>query len=71
MPAEKGLGLNNEERLFPTADSSCKDEQKYAIGTGAGCTLHLTTKHDQLLTEQRIFGDRFSLGASEDGERSS
>jgi hypothetical protein len=31
--------------------------------------LHLTTKHDQLLTQQRIFGQEFSLGASEIGER--
>jgi hypothetical protein len=34
-----------------------------------GWTLHLTAKHDQLLTQQGVFGDELGLGASEVGER--
>jgi hypothetical protein len=32
-------------------------------------TLHLTAQPDQLLTEQRVFGDEFCPGAGQIGER--
>ena len=63
MPAEEGLGLNNEERLFPTADSPREDDQEHAIGLGTGWTLHLAAEDDQLLTKQRIFGKELRPGA--------
>ncbi len=68
MPAQESRGLDNQERLFPTANGPCKDEQEYAIRFATSWTFDLTTKDDQLLTEQRIFGDEFCPGASEIGE---
>jgi hypothetical protein len=69
MPAEEGIGLNNVERLFPTADCSCKQDQEQPIGPGTRWALDLTTEDDQLLAKQRIFRDEVGLGASEIGER--
>lgn len=31
MPAEMGIGLNDEQCLFPTAGSSCEQYQKHTI----------------------------------------
>ena len=65
MPAEEGIGLHNEERLFPVPDGSREQDQEQPIGPGTRWALHLTTEDDQLLTEQRVFGDEFSPGAGQ------
>ena len=57
MPAEEGIGLNNEERLLPVPDGPCKYDEKQPIGPGTWWALHLTTEYDQLLTQQGVFGD--------------
>ena len=49
MPAEEGIRLNNEERLFPAAGSPCEQHQEDPIRLGTRWALHLTTKDDQLL----------------------
>jgi hypothetical protein len=69
MPAEEGLGLDNQEHLFPTADGPCEQDQKYPIRVTTSWTFDLTTKHDQLPTKQRIFGDEVSPGAGKISER--
>ncbi|MGO8951058.1 MAG: hypothetical protein ACLQUY_26070 [Ktedonobacterales bacterium] len=70
MPAEKGIRLNNEERLLPTADSSCEQDQEHAIALGTRWALDLTMEHDELLTEQGVFSDEIRLGAGQIGKRS-
>src|SRR5215469_3971179 len=60
MPAEEGVGLNNEERLFPTAGSPCEQHQEHTIGPGTRWALHPTSKDDQRLSEQSVFGNEFS-----------
>ena len=52
MPAEEGIGLNNEERLFPVPDGPRQHDQEESIGPGTRWALHLTAKDDQLLSEQ-------------------
>ncbi len=69
MPAEERIGLDNEERLFPTAGSPCEQHQKYLIRLGTHWALHLTAQRDELLTEQGIFSDEVRLGAGQIGER--
>ena len=69
MPAEKGIRLNNEERLFPTAGSPCEQHQKYLIRPGTHWALHLTAQNDELLTKQGVFCDEVRLGAGQIGER--
>jgi hypothetical protein len=68
MPAEEGLGLDNEKRLFPTADGPCEQDQKYPIRFATSWTFDLTTKDDQLLAKQCIFGEKFSSGSGKIGE---
>ena len=63
MPAEESVGLRNQERLLPMADSPCKHHQKDPIRPGIRWALDLAAEDDQLLTEERVFGDEFSLGA--------
>jgi len=70
MPAEKGSRLNNEERLFPVRDGSHKQQQEESIGPGTRWALDLTTEHDELLTEQGVFGDECSSGPGQIGKRS-
>ena len=68
MPAKKGVGLYNQERLFPAAGSSCQEEQDHPIRPGISQPFHLTAEDGELLTEERIFGYQFSLGTGKIGE---
>ena len=70
MPAQQRIGLDDEERLFPTGDSPSEHHQEHPIRLRTGWSFDLTTKNDQLLTEQRILGQEFRPAASEVGERS-
>ena len=63
MPAEEGIGLHNEKRLFPVPDGSREYDQKQPIGPGTCWALHLTAEDDQLLAQQRVFGNEFCPGA--------
>ena len=65
MPAEGRIGLNKEERLFPTGSSSCEQHQEDPICPGTRCALHLTSKDDQLLSQHGVFGDEFWPGAGQ------
>lgn len=65
MPAEMGIGLNNEQCLCPTAGSSCEQYQEQPIDPGTRWTLDLTVEDDQLLTEQRVLGDEACPGAGQ------
>ena len=60
MPAEEGLGLDNQERLFPVLGGPREQDQEKSIGPGTCWALDLTMEDDQLLTKQRIFGDECS-----------
>jgi hypothetical protein len=57
MPAEEGLGLDNQERLFPAMGSPCEQDQEQPIRPGTRWALDLTAENDQLLTKQRVFGE--------------
>jgi hypothetical protein len=71
MPTEEGIGLHNEERLFPTAGRPCEQYQEHAIGLGTRWALHPTAEDNQLLTKQGVFGQEFSPGTGQIGKRSS
>ena len=68
MPAEESIRLNNDERLLPTANSPCEQDQEESIGPGTRWTFDLTTKDDQLLAKQCIFGEKFRSGSGKIGE---
>jgi len=69
VPAEEGLGLNNQERRFPAMGSPRKRDQEHPIRPGRRWALHLTAEDDQLLAKQRIFGEKVSLGVGKISER--
>jgi hypothetical protein len=63
MPAEKGIRLHKEKRLFPVPDGSREYDQEEPIGSGIGWALHLTVENDQLLAQQRVLGNEVCSGA--------
>jgi hypothetical protein len=69
MPAEEGLGLNNQERLFPVPGSPREHGQEQSIRPGTRWALDLTAENDHLLTKQRVFGEKVSPGAGKISER--
>ena len=70
MPAEERIGLDNEERLFPRADDPCQQDQADPLRPSASWALDLTTENDELLSQQRVFGDEFRSGTGQIDERS-
>lgn len=48
-----------QERLPPEPRRSCQKHQQASIPLGAHWSFALSTKHEELLTEERIFGDKF------------
>jgi hypothetical protein len=70
MPAEEGIRLHKEKRLLPSLGRPREYDQEEPVSPATRWALDLTTEDDQRLPEQRMFGDKFGLGASEVDERS-
>ena len=69
MPAQKRLGLNDKERLFPGPNHSGEKYQEYSVCIPVNWSFHLSTQDDQLLPQQRVFGQQLSFISSQIGER--
>jgi hypothetical protein len=65
MPAEYGLGLNNDEGLFPATHRPRQQHQEQSIRLGTHWALHLTVQDHELLTEQCIFCNQLRLAPSQ------
>jgi hypothetical protein len=63
MPAEEGIRLHKEKRLFPVPDGSREYDQEEPIGPGICWALHLMVEDDQLLAQQRVLGNKVCPGA--------
>lgn len=63
MPTEEGVGLEDEESLFPVLDVAGEEDEPEAIGLRNGGLFDLAVEDDKLLTEQRILGDEVGFGA--------
>lgn len=57
MPAEEGIGLNNQGCVLPMAGSLREHDREYPIRPGTRWALDLAVEDDQLLAEERVFGD--------------
>ena len=59
MPAEEGVGSEDEQRFLPILDTAGKEDELQAIGLGKEWLFDLAVhaKRDELLAEQGIFGD--------------
>jgi len=66
MPAEEGFGMHKEKSLFPPAHGPCEQYQEHSLGLDTRWALRLTAEDDQLLTEQRVFGNEFQTWCGPD-----
>jgi hypothetical protein len=69
MPAQKCLWLNDKERLFPDPNHSGEKYQEYSVCFPVNWSFHLSTQDDQLLPQQRVFGQQFGFASGQIGER--
>ncbi len=68
MPAQNGVGLEDDESLFPVSDEPSQDQEREAIAAVEVRTFDLALKDDELLTQQGIFKDQLTFGPGEVGE---
>ena len=65
MPAEEGIGLHNQEGLFPMTGCSPEQHQEDPIRLGPRWALHLTVEDNELPAEERVFSNEFGPGAGQ------
>jgi len=68
MPAEQRLWLNDDEGLFPCPNEPSQQDQEHAIGPGERWPLHLPFEDDELLSQERNFGEELRLASAQIGE---
>ncbi len=61
MPSQKGLWLDDQERLPPGPRRPCQKHQEASIPRGAHWSFALSTKDDEVLAEERIFSNTFGF----------
>ncbi|CAG0947293.1 hypothetical protein ANRL1_03920 [Anaerolineae bacterium] len=69
MPAEEGIGLEDEQGLLPVLAATSEEDKPEPIGLrkdGLG-DLAMNAKRNALLTAKSILGDQVRLGACEIG----
>ena len=69
MPAQKRLRLDDKERLFPGPNHSGEKYQEDSVCFPVHWSFHLSTQDDQLLPQQRVFGQQFGFASGQIGER--
>lgn len=68
MPAPQGVRLKNHQHVCPVLKIAGKPYQQELILFPEGRTFHRTLQYDDLLTQQRIFSDKFGPRAEDIGE---
>ncbi len=63
MPTEERLWLNDEKHLLPGPHHPGQHHQEHPIRFGTGGLFHLSTKNNELLTEERVFCHEFGLAS--------
>jgi hypothetical protein len=67
MPAQERVGFEDEEHISPILHATGEKDEPEAIGLRQRGLLDFTAKDDELLTEQRIFGDEIGFSACQVG----
>ena len=64
MPAQKSIGFEDQERVFPMLNATSEKDEPEAIGLCEARLFNLAVQDDQLLAEESILGDelRFASG---------
>jgi hypothetical protein len=63
MPPQKRLWLDNEQGLFPGPNRPSQQHQEHPVRFGTGGSFHLSTKNNELLTEERVCCHEFGLAS--------
>ncbi len=64
MPAEEGVGLDNEEGLFPERRRSGQQKKPEAVPIAQFRAFDLAMEDDELVPEEGIFGDEMGSTAN-------
>jgi len=68
MPAQHGLGLDDQQRLTPEANPTGQDDEERPINRGAARASDAALEYEELLAQQRILSDECGLAAHEIGK---
>jgi hypothetical protein len=67
-PSQKRLWLDKEECLFPGSDHPSQKHQQKPISFLVDRSFDVATQDDQLLPQQRVFGQQFGFSSGHIGE---
>jgi len=70
MPAQKGLRLDDKERLFPGPNHSGEKYQEHSVCFSVNWSFDLSTQDDQLVSQQRVFRQQFGSASGQISKRS-
>ena len=65
MPAQEGIGLEDEEGFPPTPDPAGEEDEPEVVGWGEAWLADLAVEDDELLAEEGVLGNELGLAASE------
>jgi hypothetical protein len=58
VPADDGLGFDEQDRPKKTTEKTCLHGDQPSVEAAEPGALHLTPNYDELLTEEDILGDQ-------------
>jgi hypothetical protein len=61
MPPQERLWLNDEKRLFPCSNHSCKKHEEHAIRFVTDGSFGVSAQDNQLLAKECVFCHEFEL----------
>jgi hypothetical protein len=68
MPAQDGLGLDDEKGLAPGAQATGEQDQERTVGRSAPRAFHTAAEDDYLVTEEGILHQQLGLAARQVGQ---
>jgi hypothetical protein len=68
-PREIRLRLDKKERLFPGPNHSGQEHQEESVRLPMGRPFDLSTENDELVSQQRVYRQQFSLASGQIGKR--
>jgi hypothetical protein len=66
---QKRLGLDKKERLFPGPNHAGQEHQEESVSLPIDRPFDVSTENDQLVSQQRVFRQQFSLASGQIGKR--
>ena len=65
MPAQEGIGLEDEDGFPPNPDPAGEEDEPEPVGWGEAWLADLAMEEDKLLAEEGVLGNELGLAASE------